>query len=167
MNSLLKICLFHFFINPGVSNRNTNMLGEVAWGSLFALSLLGQYIVFVFLTIWLYGVWTMHHHTNKLTLQFWNLQQLKFFTIEKCLEDANMYRLKHINTPLLQWDPVLASRAQAYAEKLKAKALRSGYVPIIHDPENSKLKMGENLWQYPYKEVGNMSMYCKRADKSW
>ena len=78
-----------------------------------------------------------------------------------------MYRLKHINTPLLQWDPVLASRAQTYAEKLKAKALRSGYVPIIHDPENSKLKMGENLWQYPYKEVGNMSMYCKRADKSW
>ena len=78
-----------------------------------------------------------------------------------------MYRLKHRNTPLLQWDPVLAARAQAYAEKLKVKALRSGYVPIIHDPENSKLKMGENLWQWPNQEIGNLSTYCKSADKSW
>ena len=78
-----------------------------------------------------------------------------------------MYRLKHRNTPLLQWDPVLATRAQVYAEKLKVQALRTGYVPIIHDPQNSKLKMGENLWQWPYKEVGDLTMYCRNADKMW
>ena len=59
-----------------------------------------------------------------------------FFISEGCLKDVNMYRNKHINTPPLQWDPVLAARAQAYAEKLKALALRTGSVQIIHDPDN-------------------------------
>lgn len=86
-----------------------------------------------------------------------------------CLKSANLYRMKHMNTPPLQWDENLAAKAKAYANVLMNNALRNnGKVTLIHDPKNNDSPgMGENLWYIDSSEISTETDYCAAADKSW
>lgn len=90
-------------------------------------------------------------------------------TINACVLSANSYRARHENTQDLRWDAALASKAQAYANKLLNNALRNGgRGPIlIHDPKNDVEKTGENLWYGDSWRTGGDPYYCRQADKAW
>ena len=75
----------------------------------------------------------------------------------QCLQEHNMLRQLHQNTPNLQWDEHLEVAAQDYAEQLVVSG------SLKHDPKNYDNTWGENL----YYSYSSSKALCVNAIYSW